>query len=321
MAPSDLQNPKRMLEDSTRAKSMYTVIPCDEFVTLDIPPQEYVLSPWLPKQGLAMIYADRGIGKTFFALEIALSVALGTRFLNWEAPEKRRVLYLDGEMQLNQLQDRIKQLVSHHNNWSPRNLHLMPCGAQAQGMPDLSLRKSQELLNPYVDEADLIVIDNISTLCRTGAENEAESWIPVQEFLLRLRADGKTVLLVHHAGKGGSQRGTSKREDVLDTVIHLKRPETYTAEQGARFEVNFEKARNFAGEEAQTQIVQLVNTATGLDWQSDGPKETTYEKVVKQLNLGASQAETAQHIGISTSGVSRHAQRARQAGLLINLST
>jgi putative DNA primase/helicase len=51
-------------------------------------------------------------------------------------------------------------------------------------------------------------------------------------------------LLVHHAGTNGRQRGTSRREDALDTVIALRRPEDYSPEQGARFEVHFDKLRN-----------------------------------------------------------------------------
>jgi len=38
------------------------------------------------------------------------------------------------------------------------------------------------------------------------------------------------------AKAGGQQRGTSKGEDVMDSVIALKRPDDYTAKQGARFE-------------------------------------------------------------------------------------
>ena len=38
------------------------------------------------------------------------------------------------------------------------------------------------------------------------------------------RPGSKTVLFVHHSGKGGQQRGTSRREDVLDTVIALRYP-------------------------------------------------------------------------------------------------
>jgi hypothetical protein len=37
----------------------------------------------------------------------------------------------------------------------------------------------------------------------------------------------------HHAGTNGRQRGASRREDALDTVIALRRPEDYSPEQGA----------------------------------------------------------------------------------------
>ena len=58
------------------------------------------------------------------------------------------------------------------------------------------------------------------------------------------------MLYVHHAGKGGDQRGTSRREDVLDTVIQLKRPEDYFASEGARFIATFTKARGLFGADA-----------------------------------------------------------------------
>jgi hypothetical protein len=45
-------------------------------------------------------------------------------------------------------------------------------------------------------------------------------------------------------GRMGRQRGTSRREDALDTVIALRRPDDYSPEDGARFEVHFEKLRN-----------------------------------------------------------------------------
>ena len=51
--------------------------------------------------------------------------------------------------------------------------------------------------------------------------------MPVQEWILQLRRRGISVLIVHHAGKGGDQRGTSAKEDVLDTVIKLSRPDDY----------------------------------------------------------------------------------------------
>ena len=59
-----------------------------------------------------------------------------------------------------------------------------------------------------------------------------------------VRRSGIAVLFIHHAGTNGRQRGTSRREDALDTVIALRRPEDYSLEHGARFEIHFEKLRN-----------------------------------------------------------------------------
>jgi hypothetical protein len=61
----------------------------------------------------------------------------------------------------------------------------------------------------------------------TGRENEAESWLPVQQWALSLRRRGISVLLDHHAGRNGEQRETSKREDVLDTMLTLRHPADY----------------------------------------------------------------------------------------------
>lgn len=80
-------------------------------IRMEIPPKELLMSPWLPQRGIAMIYAPRGIGKTFLALEVAIAVATGTDFLNWKTNKAGKVLYIDGEMGGNDLQPRIKKLL------------------------------------------------------------------------------------------------------------------------------------------------------------------------------------------------------------------
>jgi hypothetical protein len=76
----------------------------------------------------------------------------------------------------------------------------------------------------------------------SSIESASDAWGPMQNWLLKLRRRGVSVLFVHHAGTNGRQRGTSRREDVLDTVIALRRPENYSPDQGGRFEVHFESS-------------------------------------------------------------------------------
>ena len=48
------------------------------------------------------------------------------------------------------------------------------------------------------------------------------------------------------------------KEDVLDTVISLRRPPDYTADQGCRLEVRFTKSRGFHGPDAEPFEVSVV---------------------------------------------------------------
>ncbi len=65
----------------------------DEFLNLALPPRENLLNPWLPKSGICMVYAKRGVGKTFFALEVAMAVAYGVEFLSFVATKPAKVMW------------------------------------------------------------------------------------------------------------------------------------------------------------------------------------------------------------------------------------
>ena len=176
-----------------------------------------------------MLYAARGIGKTYLSLTIALTIASGSQMLEgkWDAPKKRKVLLIDGEMPQATLQWRFMQLLKNKNFplelSDIENLRIITPDCQEIGVsiPDLSTHEGEEL-EKYILDSEVILLDNISTLCRTGGENDAESWRIIQEWILKLRQRGSSVIFIHHAGKNGSSRGSSKMEDILDTVISLK---------------------------------------------------------------------------------------------------
>lgn len=66
----------------------------------------------------------------------------------------------------------------------------------------------------------------------------------VNEFLMRLRAEGYLVILAHHAGKNGTQRGRTDNDDPLDLAIQLNALKGFDPGCGALgFELAFEKVR------------------------------------------------------------------------------
>jgi AAA domain len=229
-------------EKSAEFTSPLKAIGLNEFLRLEIPAREMLLDPILPERSLAMLYAPRGLGKSWLALSIGLAVASGSPLLRWSAPRRRRVLYVDGEMPLVALQERLLSIAASAGSIANDGFRLLAADYIESGI-DLSSEKGQQSVEVLLPETDFLILDNLSTVCG-GGENASDSWLPMQQWLLRLRRKGLAVLLVHHAGTNGRQCGTSRREDALDAVIALRRPENYSPDQGCRCEIHFEKLRN-----------------------------------------------------------------------------
>jgi hypothetical protein len=313
-----LENKINHLGDNLSHESKLQLITLIDFLALNIAQRELILAPWLPKQGLAMLYAKRGVGKTHVALNIAYAVASGGSFLGWQASKPRHVLYLDGEMPAVTMQERLASIVMSHAKEAQASFTILTPDIQCRGMPDLSTLEGQQALEPFLKDIELIVVDNISTLCRSGKENEAEGWLLVQAWALRMRSEGRSVLFVHHAAKNGNARGTSKREDVLDTVIVLKHPSDYDPSEGACFEIHFEKARSFCGDSAQPLLVKLHTENNRQIWELKTLEKSTFEKVIELAKQGFRQHDIVLELGISKSKASRYFKKAKEEGCLIH---
>ena len=161
----------------------------------------------------------------------------------------------------------------------------------------------------------------MSTLLASGSEGASDSWLPIQSWLLRLRRKGVAVLLVHHAGVNGRQRGTSRREDALDTVIALRRPADYSPKEGARFEVRVEKARTLTGEgavpfEAAVEAFVAVGGVPGIRWVARDLKPPVFQQAAELFARGLSVRAVKQALGISHGEAGRLRLRAAAEGLL-----
>lgn len=290
----------------------FTVDAMGNVIQLKVPERGKLLHPWLPERGLAMVYAKRGVGKTYFGLAVAYAVATGGKLMDFHAPAPRRALYIDGEMPLKDLQDRLKALGAPTDN-----LRLLTFDRQKGPMVNIADLEHQSGLEASLADVDLIVADNLSTLVRHEfSENSDESWNVVQEWAIKQRSLGRTVLFVHHAGQSGNQRGTTKREDVLDTSIELRHPADYSPEQGARFEIHFKKTRGFYGPDAAPVLCELLTKDGVFHWHHESLEESTFSQVVRLYKDGWSQVDISKELDRKRSTIHHHVQKAEALGLV-----
>lgn len=290
------------------SRPLYKPLTVATLLTLQLPERGHIIHPVCPEQGLVMVYGPRGNGKTWFVLQMAYAIASGGAvFTHWQAPKPRRVLYIDGEMPVRTIQERLAMIVegSDYEPPDPSNLSILTPDLQDCAMPNLAHQEGQDAIGSFTREADVIIVDNLACLARHGRENESESWLPVQTWLLGLRRQGKAVITVHHAGKGGLQRGTSSREDVLDTVISLRRPKDYDPSEGARFEVHLEKARGVYGPDATPFELTLRTPDGAALWLTRSIEDVDRDRVQSLKSEGLSIRDIALETGLSKSKVQR----------------
>jgi RecA-family ATPase len=301
------------------------IMSAKNYVSMPVPPQQYIVDNWLPVGGLISVFAARGVGKTWFALELALSVAKGKDFFDWPITKSRRVLYIDGEMSIPMLQKRIMDL---SNGDIPDNLFILPVSLLRRERTTLNIHqtKTQKEINKHLDafkeqgtQPDLIILDNLSALGRGIDDNNNSDQEKFLDWLLELRSLGYSVLTIDHEGKSSNQgsRGASRKEDFLDTVIRLKARNEDS--KGANFEISFTKIR---GEKPNPYrlAVQLTSDEEGkLKWDTDSIENMpAYLKIAMAIHKHnpKTQADIVKKTGFVKSHVSTQVKILAEKGLI-----
>jgi hypothetical protein len=265
-----------------------------ELMAKELPEQQFIVHPWLPTQALIMVYAARGVGKTWVALEMAISIAIGRDFLAWPVPKPRRVLFIDGEMPLASLQFRLRSLLG--STPLPDGLTLISSTLLWQDSAPLNISQPKQqlrvdaLLNEMKSkgkEPDLIILDNLSSLVTGIDENSNSDLDQFLQWLVKLRSQGYAVMAVHHAGKNGDQRGGSRREDLLDTVVKLEKREALNlaVAEGACFDIKFTKLRGEHPKPISLVAALTTNEKGHLFWKhEEDQKLPAYMKVMQGIH-------------------------------------
>ncbi len=281
-----------------------------EFMGLQFPPRKYLLRPWLTTTGLCMIDAKPGHGKTWLALGIGHAVARGDDFLGWKCEHAGRVLYVDGELPGELLQRRLGMLVGAATVPRFNVLSRAQFELAGKNMVDLGTAEGRAVLDVVIERGafDLIILDSVLTLVRTGVNNDVESWREVQDWSLKHRGRGRAVIFLHHQGKGGSQLGTVGREIVLDTRLTMRDDPDLATDDASAFRIEFSKGRDLFGAD-RAPITAFLSTSAGVvEWRAEpvcDEKAERRERVREMVSEGKSTGEIAKEVGISKGRVSQ----------------
>ena len=291
-----------------------SVIPFTSLSLMDLPKRRKILGDWFCEGDLAFLFAERGLGKTWFALAMAIAIACKAKLGPWKVHDRAPVLYVDGEMPVHSLVERVKAMGGDDD------LHILSHEMLFHNA-ELSLNLTDPMVQNQITSICLLkgikflFLDNLSCLFSGLRENESDSWEAVLPWLIRLRNHKIAVVIVAHSGRNGLMRGTSRREDAAFSIIRLDHvnDKGVLPIDGARFVSRFTKDRNsrveqppyewgfYTDDEGKVVITYKEGDSLGvfLDWIRQG--------------LDSCQ-DIAQEMGISKGQVSKLASKAREAG-------
>ena len=295
------------------------VLTLGNLIETDLPEREHLVSPWLRNAESALVYAPTGVGKSMFALSLALAMAGGGEYLGWECPTPRNVLYVDGEMHISDIKDRAQGLldrvsiIDRDRAWN--NLRFAARQYQEPDFmfPSIATEDGKQMILDLADDCDLVILDNLSTLASLRDENKASEFVPVMGLLMSLKQADKACILVHHSGKKGtSYRGSSMLATTFEVIIGLKPRDDAKARSGTSFTIEWEKYRGEPDSRCSPMDVWLDREG----WHFESSAEDEVGLMLTELRQGdyGNQGELAKALGWSPAKLSRTKRRAIQTG-------
>ena len=317
-----------------------TVLKFNEFLNRKYPPVNYVIYPLMATETIVQVWSMPGIGKTWFGLELAASIASGNTFLRWQCTKDTNkesvaypILYVEGEMRASSLRDRIVDIQSSiGSNFNFNYFNIAPLAEQPQEtflpLNEERGRENVELRLKEIFEENgkkpFLFLDNISCLTSIQ-EKDGVEWISFMSWLIKLRARGYTVVFFHHSTKEGStSSGSNMKERSVDIEVKLERPdkdEYLEDHSGAQFKVSFPKWREFANSSYAKPFIATLDRDTH-EWKTHEILTKTKRKVLDALTKSGDDIDkTMEATGLSKAQIYRYKKEIAKETTALNAET
>lgn len=213
---------QNMPTDNVRTNGRFTLLRADQLPEIDDIP--WLIDDILPREGLACLFGQSGVGKSFLSLDIAAAVGIGKQWFTRDPyPGAVHYIALEGEKGIRR---RIKA-------WEKVNDMPFP-GLVSFTFDQFSLLKNEDVSSlaelihgdSVLDDKPLIIIDTLNRAIAGADENSSSDMGKILAGVSLLQSmTGGLILLIHHSGKDESRgmRGHSSLFAAMDTVIEVSK--------------------------------------------------------------------------------------------------
>ncbi len=183
-----------------------------------MPPVEFLVDGLLTDTGFAMMYGAPGTGKSFLAIDIALSVAHGRE---WQGQDVKqgRVLYIAGEG-IGGFSKRWAAWEKYHGVKDEPDMYLLPTAVNFREPEDIA--RLVATIEGIGQRFSLVIVDTVARAIAGAEENSSTDMGLFVAACDEIKAlTGGALLAVHHAGKDANRgaRGSTALLGAVDTSL------------------------------------------------------------------------------------------------------
>jgi archaellum biogenesis ATPase FlaH len=201
-----------------------------------IPEPKWILEPYIPESGLVLLCGEAERGKTWLALDLAIELTRGGKWLGQFETKKSKVMYIDEEKPKAFFKKRLR-LLGTYKNYLP--LKDMLQFSFQKGMK-LDRERGVKLFLTLLERhnPNVVILDAFADFL-TGKENDVTDILKIYDILKTARKKyNTTFIIIDHekqaamdrAGKviineayvGNDVRGSKAKRNVVDTQLSFK---------------------------------------------------------------------------------------------------
>ena len=242
---------------SLETQKRYPIITA-EIALQQRPPLAWTVAGLFQPSSLGMIVGNFGIGKTYAALDMAVSVARGETWLGRQTTAGP-VLVIDEESGERRLSDRLAMVLRGHEAGGDTPVYAYSF-ANFSLLDDLGIREMLAAIQHIGPK--LIVIDALMDLIPGADENKVQEVLPALKIMREIaEVTNSCALMLHHTNKIGEYRGSSAIAGKVDVLLKMEREaESNTAK------FSFTKARDVEAND----FTATMNFMGDRFWLSEG---------------------------------------------------